>query len=71
MNSNLLKSIIKLHRDTQEKLSEALGISLSNLNDKINGKKASFRQTEIMAIKERYNLTAKEIEEIFFADELS
>lgn len=71
MNSDLLKSVIKLHRDTQAKLSEALGISISNLNDKINGKKASFRQSEIMAIKERYNLMAEEVDRIFFDEKLS
>lgn len=71
MNSALLKGIIKTHGDTQEGLSDALGISLSNLNAKINGKGTSFRQSEIIAIKERYGLTADEIEQIFFADVLS
>lgn len=68
MNSNLLKAVIKKHGETQADLAEALGLSLSNLNDKINGKSASFRQSEIIAIKERYKLTAEEVDEIFFAE---
>ena len=68
MNSNLLKAVIKKHGETQADLAEALGLSLSNLNDKINAKSASFRQSEIIAIKERYKLTAKEVDEIFFAE---
>ncbi len=65
MDSALLKSYIVKNHDTQAMLAEALGISASNLNDKINGK-VDFRQNEIAAIKARYNLTAKEIDAIFF-----
>ena len=65
MDSALLKSYIVKNHDTQAMLAEALGISASNLNDKINGK-VDFRQNEIAAIKTRYNLTAKEVDAIFF-----
>ena len=65
MDSQLLKSKIVAYNDTQAHLASVLGISLSNLNDKINGKK-SFRQNEIKAIKAAYNLTAEEVDLIFF-----
>lgn len=70
MNSALMKSYIVRNNDNQTKLADALGISLSNLNAKINGT-SSFRQTEILAIKRRYNLSAAEVDEIFFAEALS
>ena len=71
MNSALLKSYIVKNEDTQAKLAKALGISTSNLNEKINGKTVSFRQNEIAAIKERYNLTPEEIDAIFYSIPLS
>ena len=66
MNKKLLNSFMAKNGDTQERLAEALGISLSNLNAKMNSKGASFRQTEIMAIKNRYSLTARDVDSIFF-----
>lgn len=65
MNTNRLKAKIVENGDTQTNLAVALGISLSNLNDKINGK-ADFRQNEIAAIKGRYHLTADDVDAIFF-----
>ena len=70
MNSKMLKAKIVEHGDTQAQLAEAIGISASNFNDKINGK-VSFRQSDIAAIKERYNLSAGEVDAIFFGQELS
>lgn len=70
MNVNLLKGKIKENGDTQDILANAIGISPSNLSDKINGK-SSFRQDEIAKIKERYNLSAVEVDLIFFNLELS
>ena len=66
MDSALLKSYIVRNHDTQLRLAQALGISLSNLNAKINGKTASFRQAEILLIKDRYHLSAEEVDAIFF-----
>ena len=66
MNSDLLKGKIRENGDTQEKLAVAIGISCSNLSDKINGK-SSFRQNEIILIKERYSLTADDVDRIFFS----
>ena len=71
MNKNMLNSFMAKNGDTQERLADALGISLSNLNAKMNGKGASFRQTEIMAIKNRYSLTADDVDCIFFSVKLS
>lgn len=67
MNPDLLKSFIVRNADTQEGLAKALGISLSNLNAKINGTGASFRQTEIAAIKSRYHMSAEDVDAVFFA----
>ena len=65
MNSDLLKGKIREFGDTQGRLAVVLGISKSNLSDKINGK-SSFRQNEIFLIKERYSLTANDVDRIFF-----
>ena len=66
MTPDLLKGFIARYADTQEKLAKALGISTSNLNAKINGTGASFRQNEIAAIKARYHMTAKDVDAVFF-----
>lgn len=67
MNENLFKSFLTKYGDTQKSLALALGISLSNLNAKIRGNGASFRQNEIQAIKERYHMTAEDVDAVFFA----
>lgn len=70
MNKEKLKSVMCLNGDNQTRLANALGISRNTLSAKINGK-ASFTQPEISAIKKMYKLTANEVEDIFFADEVS
>ncbi|WP_054252390.1 DUF739 family protein [Neofamilia massiliensis] len=65
MNPNKLKAKMVECGDTQVDLAKAIGISASRLNLKINNN-AQFRQEEIVAISERYKLTAIEIGEIFF-----
>lgn len=67
MNKELLKAFLIKNGDTQQKLAAALGISLSNLNAKINSTGTSFRQNEIIAIKRRYHMTAEEVDAVFFA----
>lgn len=67
LNSSKLKAKIVENDDTQAQLAAAIGISPSNLNDKINGK-VSFRQDEIAAIRNRYHLTAFEVDSIFFSE---
>ncbi len=71
MDEKLLRSAMIKHGDTQSMLAEAMGISLSRLNAKINNNGAEFKQTEIMFIKQRYKLTAKEVNEIFFNPKVS
>ena len=67
MNAAMLKSIMVLHGDTIRSLAEFLNITPQSVSDKINERKTEFRQGEIAQIKERYNLTADQIEAIFFS----
>lgn len=72
MNSRLLKSFIVRYDKTQENLAEAMGISLSRLNAKINGTGgADFSQSEIAFIRNRYNLSNRDVCDIFFAKDVS
>lgn len=71
MNKQKLKGAIVSHGDTQSKLAEALGMSISALSLRINGHGKGFLQSEMDAIKRRYNLTAEEMDEIFFGSDLS
>lgn len=69
MNSRLLKGIIKMNDGSQSVLAEAMGLSLSRLNAKINETTgAQFNQAEIALIRERYKLTEKQVTDIFFAN---
>lgn len=70
MNSNILKAVMVRNNDTQEKLAEFLGLQVSGVNARINGK-IDFRRSEINAIRARYNLTAEETVEIFFDENVS
>jgi hypothetical protein len=56
-----------LNGDNNKKLADFLKISLQSLSAKINENGSEFKQGEIAKIKERYKLTAEEIENIFFA----
>lgn len=67
MNSNELKAEMKRNDDTQEKLAEALDISVSGVNDRINGR-VEFRRSEINAIRQRYHLSSEDTIRIFFAE---
>jgi transcriptional regulator with XRE-family HTH domain len=66
MDSLEMKVAMKRNKDTQEKLAEALGLQISGVNARINGK-VDFRASEIETIKRRYHLTADEIDRIFFS----
>ena len=69
MNKNMLISKMKLFGDTQKDLAVALGLSLVRTNAKINGTDgAEFTMGEIKIIKIRYRLTADEVDQIFFKD---
>lgn len=72
MNKNMFVSKMKLFGDTQSVLAEALDLSLSRLNAKINETDgAEFRQREIAFFRNRWNLTPEEVDQIFFASFVS
>ena len=67
MNKNMFVSKMKLFGDTQQILADALGMSVSNLNAKINETNgAQFRQSEITFFRNRWYLTPEEVDQIFF-----
>ena len=72
MNQALLRSVMARYSETQADLAELLKLSLSRTNAKINcygG--AQFTQAEIRAIKDHYNLSAYDVDAIFFAKKVS
>jgi hypothetical protein len=66
MKAQLLKGIIKSKDGFQSVLAEAMGLSLSRLNAKINENNAEFTQSEIAFIKDRYELDDSQVTDIFF-----
>ena len=66
MNTNKLRAKMALNGDTGGILSKVLGLSQQRFSAKLNDKNAEFTQGEIQVIKDRYNLTPKEVDEIFF-----
>ena len=67
MNKELLRSIMVLHGDTNKDLAVLLEISEQSVSGKINEKGTEFKQGEIAKIRDRNNLTPKQVESIFFA----
>lgn len=68
MNKNMFVSKMKLFGETQFDLAEALGMSVSRINAKINETNGSqFRQNEIKFFRDRWCLTPDEVDQIFFA----
>ena len=69
MNKNKLVSKMKLFGDRNEDLAKAIGISQQRFSAKLNGTGgAEFTMSEIRIIKIRYNLTAEEVDDIFFCE---
>lgn len=68
MNKALLRSLMALHQDTNKDLADYLGISEQSLSNKINENGTEFKQGEMKLIKLRYNLTADQVDLIFFAE---
>lgn len=63
---------MKKHGDRNEDLAKYIGISPQRFSAKLNGTGgADFTRSEIQKIKERYNLTAEEVDIIFFASDVS
>lgn len=72
MNKALLSSYMAKFLDTQASLADAMGLSLSRLNAKINeAHGAAFNQAEMAFIIGRYNLSNNEACEIFFNHKVS
>lgn len=67
MNGSMLKSIMVLNGDTIRDLANFLEISPQSVSKKINENQSEFKQGEIAKIKEKYKLTAEQVEAIFFA----
>jgi predicted transcriptional regulator len=67
MNASLLRSVMILHGDTNKDLAEFLDISEASVSAKINEKNTEFKQGEIAKIRDKYNLTAEQVESIFFS----
>ena len=65
MNKNKLKGKIRERGITYKILAKKIGIGLTSMNYKINGKHL-FNQEEMVRLKETLKLTDNEIIEIFF-----
>lgn len=66
MNGAMLKSVMVLNGDTIRDLAEYLQITPQSVSDKINERRTEFKQGEIALIKERYGLSADQVDAIFF-----
>ena len=72
VNKKKLESVMKLFDDTGQTLAEYLGIARPTFSNKLNETRgAEFTQGEIRMMKERYNLTAQDVDEIFFDPKVS
>lgn len=70
MNRARLEAQMKLYGDTQASLAKALNISESSLNSKINGRNGGqFTHVQLIMIRDRYKLSCKEFDLIFFDPE--
>lgn len=66
MDGAMLKSVMVLNGDTIRDLAEYLELTPQSVSDKINERRTEFKQGEIAKIKERYNLSADQVDAIFF-----
>lgn len=68
MNSRKLKAVMVLNGDTVVELASILGITTQSVRNKMSERSSSeFKQGEIAIIRSRYNLTAEQVDEIFFS----
>ena len=68
MNKIMLRAFMLLHQDTAKDLADWLNITEQSVLNKINEKGTEFKQGEIKRIRERYNLSPDEVDQIFFAE---
>lgn len=66
MNKYALKEIVDKNNDNMQNLADYLGIHINTLYEKIKAKKYDFTREQIFKIKEKYALTAEQIDSIFF-----
>ena len=71
MNKKMLRSQMVLHGATTLSLAKFLNISEQAFSAKINDKGTEFKQSEIAAITNRYDLTPNQVVSIFFAKEVA
>ena len=67
MDKTMFRSIMVLHGDTNEDLAKYLGITAQSVSAKINENGTEFKQGEITKIKDRYSLSAEQVDAIFFS----
>lgn len=65
MNKNLLKAKMVANNDSVEELAETLGVTKITLYSRLNGN-SQFSCKDVGIMKRRYNLTAEELDHIFF-----
>ena len=70
MDAALLRYFMRKHGDKQSDLAEALELSEASLSSRMTGK-VDFRRSEINVIRMRYNLTADDLCQIFFAEPIA
>ncbi|MGP2527456.1 XRE family transcriptional regulator [Acidaminococcus sp. LBK-2] len=70
MNKNKLRAVMVLNDDTVRSLSAAMGMARQTFYSKMNGA-SDFKQSEIGFIQKRYDLTAENVNEIFFDSKVS
>ena len=68
MNTQKLKGLIVSYDGDQASLAKAMGISRSRFNAKLHEREgAQFSRSDIVFIRDRYNLSQREVEDIFFS----
>ncbi len=68
MNTNLLKSKLAEQGFTQTAAAQAIGISLSRFNAKLNNTDgAEFSLGEVRTMKNLFNLSSEQVDHIFFS----
>lgn len=71
MNSKLFKAFMVIHGDTNASLAEYLELTEQSVCNKINENGTEFKQGEIGRLKVKWNLTADQIDAIFFDGQVS
>lgn len=68
MKGNMLKGKLREYALSQEEIADKMGISLSRFNAKINGRGgAQFVLGEVQSLKKILDLTAEQVDQIFFS----